>query len=150
MGADLNPDGKARRGFTAFRLGLLVGFGLVAAIGAAIYFVAAPLLSGPWYNADVSTLGQDVSQHGGSVVVVRNEAGAAFRQRCNGVCDDVRLQVKAGETSLAVDVLDAAGQCVACTRTGAYVTGGTVVAWKVAGKDKLDVSGQLVPGFVGP
>lgn len=139
-----NPRGRRLFRWTAFRAGLAVGAAAVVGLAVLIAIWLAPALEAPWYTADVSAIGSDVSRHGGDQVFVRNDDGRTFSQRCNGTCDDVRVRIRTGDAGLRVDVMDEAGACVACDDSGSYVAHGLATAWTVAGQQKLRVRNDLV------
>lgn len=82
--------------------------------------------------------GADVTRHGGTRVLIRNEAGS-LTQTCNGVCDDLAFVQDSPDNVYTLEVRDAAGRCLLCDEDD-YVTNGMETGWTVGGRDKLAVS----------
>lgn len=134
---------KHRRRLGAFGWGALSGaaFPIAALVLMGVLRLWYPGLSSPQFNVDVSSVGSDVSRRGGTRLVVANERGLVA-QSCNGECDDLRLLEDSGDNSYWVRVFDHNGACVACTRTGVYVTtgyGASIARFDVSGRNRLQV-----------
>lgn len=144
MSATDPAPGKGRGlRWTAFRAGVACGLAAMVGLGALLYAVIVPAVLSPWYTVDVSTIGADVSRHGGHRIVVSDLRGPTFDQRCNGACDDVRLRARTGDASISVNVYDEIGRCLACEPMASYVARGLAQTWTVAGPDKLEVRWDL-------
>jgi hypothetical protein len=94
------------------------------------------------FGVRVLSTGADVTRAGGARIQVRDEGGT-LTQVCNGPCDDLRFEAQPhGEDVYGVDVLNAAGACVACGQ-GQYVDrsyGAETTELRVAGDAPLRVN----------
>ena len=128
---------------TAFRLGFFGGLGLALLVVA--IFVTLEF-AGPKYDGEVVSNGADVSRAGGRSITVRERDYRVFTAQCNGACDDLWYgRNVGGDTSMAVEVRDAAGRCIACDGS-AYMDGGfpfAVERWTLAGP-RLSVRSKTV------
>lgn len=134
------PSSRRRPRVDAFRWGLIAGVVLPMAIPLgliALLKLSIPDADAPRFNVDMSSVGADVTRHGGRRVIFANEHGSVV-QSCNGECDDVRREESSGDNSYWVRVLDAQGRCVACS-SGGYVTNGMETRLRVAGAAALDI-----------
>jgi len=130
---------------TAFGWGLIAGLASFALIWFGAYLV---LRTGPApaINVDVTSVGADVTRHGGAKLIVANETGAKFTVTCRDACDDLRFRTLSGENRYGVRVLDAKGDCVACG-PAVYTDAGygaPVWVWRIAGQDRLNVEPTLM------
>jgi len=133
------PQARRRLRPNALQWGVITGAVLPVAV--LLGFIGLLKLWSPdasaRFNVDMSSVGADVTRHGGRRVIFANERGSVV-QFCNGECDDVRRQESSGDNSYWVRVLDAQGRCVACS-SGGYVTNGMETRLRVAGMADLDI-----------
>jgi len=124
--------------FTAFRAGLLTGLMMVLGLAGIIWWSSHGQPTAP-YAFEGTVVGADVGRHGGRQVEVTDRGYAIVRQSCNGACDDLSYRRSAGDSVVAVRVLDANGSCIVCSE-GIYVTGGmpSASSIRVGGADKLE------------
>ena len=119
-----------------FRAGLLAGLGLFAlTVGG---FILMDRLQ-PRFAIELTSRGADLDRHGAARLVLSNEQDVTFIQSCRDGCDDLWRGEESTDNAYWVRVLDAHGQCVACTTTGLYVTSGVVERLAVRGADRLEI-----------
>ena len=142
-----------RKWISPFRIGVAIGFllpfGVVWGINYAL--TVGPDGRVPRFDVEVSSIGSDVSRHGGVRLVIDDEHGKVV-QSCQGGCDDLRLQRQSSDNGFRVSVLDATGRCVACTQD-TYVDGssfGDVSRFVVSGQDRLAASFSVGPPVLDP
>lgn len=119
------------------------GFSILSFSAGVVLTVLAMFLYSHRPGADLHAIrgqvsGADITRHGGTKVLIRNEAGS-MSQTCNGVCDDFAFVQDSPDNVYTLEVRDAAGRCVLCDK-GDYVTNGLETGWTVGGREKLAVS----------
>lgn len=135
---------------TAFRIGLLSGLAVFLVSCGLFYLWLVRPFPEPRYNVEVVSSGADLSRAGARRLVVSNRyAGVLLAATCQDACDDLwhRLKHQGDEdVTYQVQVLDAAGGCVACGQP-AYVEGvfggGFIARWTLAG----DLNAQDMPHY---
>lgn len=85
----------------------------------------------------VTLTGADISRHGGRSVSLVSGV-VLYRQRCEGVCDDVMLEIWPRNQEYQVNVLGAEASCLLCEPVYADNSGRTKVT--VSGQDSLSLT----------
>lgn len=128
-----------------FAGGALLGVCVAVGLSFGLLIVFDDLVAG---DVRLETVGADISAHGGVRLVVKRPSGIV-EQTCNGACDDLLANnIGRANTLQRVEVLNAAGGCVACARGWGWPLSGTVESWRVAGVSRLTATRTLrgVPG----
>lgn len=128
----------------SFWWGVVAGCPGLLLVGVVVGFWLMTAMDWPRFSVEVVSNGGDVTRAGGVRVEILDERGGAI-QTCNGACDDLLLEAASSDNSYRVRVLNADGECLACS-TGVYVTSGLPSRIRVAGARSLDVSFGLENG----
>jgi len=129
-------------------LGFLCGLvGFVVTVGL-LWLWMSPFRE-PSFNVQLDSSGGAISRHAGRRLVLSHEHGS-LTQTCNGACDDLSYRAKDGDNTYRLQVLNAAGECLACA-TGIDVMGGyggLSARWRVVdhGSLKIVASDQIASG----
>jgi len=137
-GEELAPrtPGKGRRLF-CLSAGFIMGCVVTVAALWVIAVISTNLTAG---SVILTTSGSEMSQSGAASLVVVRRSGRVT-QRCNGVCDDLRVENLGNGNGLSeVRVLAPAGACLACVERHWPVFTGRLDDWRIEGVPRVRIT----------